>query len=105
MRVLDDSTLQEMTVDELDELSVEYKSEINGLRDERRRAKAIRDRKVLVAAVAAQNKVDPADLTDEEIETLIDIARRVPASRNPGDVSVAPGAGDLRLRGENAEVD
>lgn len=94
-----------MTVDELDEISIELKGKINALRDERREYKRVRDRKVLIEAVARQNKVDPNDLTEEEIEVLIGLAERTVPYRGDGDVSVAPGGSNLKLRGEQPEVD
>lgn len=84
-----------MTVDELDALSVKLKGEIEAVRDVRREAKAVRDRKVLLEALARKLNIDVSGITPEQAETLLAVARQTPPK--DGDVVVEPGPGRIEV--------
>ena len=90
-----------MTVDELDELSVELKAKINALRDVRREAKAIRDDKVHREALSRKltppggEPVSVGHLTSEQVRGLLGIAMETPPRE--GDVVVTPEHVTLKL--------
>lgn len=85
-----------MTVDELDALSVKLKGEIEAIRDVRREAKAVRDRKVLLESLARKLNIDVSGITPEQAETLLAVARQTPPG--PGDVVISPGPGSIDIR-------
>lgn len=85
-----------MTVDELDALSVKWKGEIEAIRDVRREAKGVRDRKVLLEALGRRLNVDVSGITPEQAETLLEVARQTPPK--PGDVAVLPEQGRIEVR-------
>ena len=76
-----------MTVDELDAYSVGLKREIEAIRDKRREAKAVRDRKVVLESLARKLGVDVSGITPEQARNLLAIAIGAP---KPGDVVVTP---------------
>lgn len=82
-----------MTVDELDALSVDLKRQIEPIRDQRRAAKAVRDRKVTLEALARRLGVDVSGITPEQARTLLELAAQTPPRE--GDVVVTPGPGVL----------
>lgn len=84
-----------MTVDELDALSVKLKGEIEAVRDVRREAKAVRDRKVLLESLARKLNIDVSGITPEQAETLLAVARQTPPK--DGDVRVEPGPGSIEV--------
>ena len=92
--------LEAMTVDELDAYSVGLKGEIEAIRDRRREAKGVRDRKVTLESLAARLGVDVSGITPEQASTLLAIAN----TPKPGDVVVTPGHTTLGARGQTVEV-
>ena len=76
-----------MTVDELDAYSVGLKGEIEAIRDTRREAKTVRDRKVVLEALARKLGIDVSGITPEQARTLLELATKP----KPGDVVVTPG--------------
>jgi hypothetical protein len=91
-----------MTIDELDEFSVTLKGRIEAIRDERRDAKVVRDRKVTLAALAQKLGIDVAGLTPEQAAHLLDIAKQTPPK--PGDVVVTPDPAALARTSQTSEV-
>lgn len=90
-------TDEALSIDELDARSVALKQQIEGLRDERRRLKAIRDRKVSLFHLAQRLGVDVDGLTKEQADKLLEIAGVAPNT-----VSVTPETATFELHGHAA---
>ena len=92
--------LEAMTVDELDAYSVGLKGEIEAIRDKRREAKTVRDRKVVLESLARKLGVDVSGITPEQARNLLEIAN----APKPGDVVVTPGHITVDATGKTVEV-
>ena len=91
-------SLEVMTVGELDAHSAELKGQIETIRDQRRAAKAVRDEKVVRAALEAKlsrpgKPVSVSHLDFETVKDLYGIARQTPPGEN--DVVAAPSAATI----------
>lgn len=98
--------LAELSIDELEQLSVSLKAEQFAIRTRRREILAERTRKVFIkrcrdeltsspvakAAVAAGVLAIPDDLTTEQAAEILSMVRQ---TKRPGDVRVEPEAGSL----------
>ena len=98
-----------MTVDELEQRSIELKQQQFAIRAERREILAERTRKIFIkrirdelthspvakAAVAAGVLAVPDDLTTEQAAEILSMVRQ---SKRPGDVRVEPDAGELNVK-------
>jgi len=92
-------TDEALSIDELDARSVALKREIEGLRDERRRLKAIRDRKVSLFHLGQRLGIDVEGLSKEDADKLLAIAGVAPNT-----ISVTPETATIELHGHAAGV-
>lgn len=87
--------LEDLSIDELDQISLGIKAQIEELRNRRRYIAAIRAHKANVINVAARLNVDVSDLTPEQVLAIASIK----AKPRPGDVVVTPEPAVITVEG------
>ena len=98
---------EDMTVDELDAISVGLKAEIEVLRDRRRMYKVVRDEKVLRESLERKlstegHKASTAGLTLAQVKDLLGIAEQTPPGED--DIVITPEPAVMDLGGKAAKV-
>lgn len=90
-----------MTLDELETWMVDCKAQETALLEQRRIAAGYRRDKIDAHNLATALKQDVSHLNAEEVQTLLEIARKP----KPGDVVVEIGTAVLTAKGKGADVE